>query len=256
MPFTMGGPDSLPIGVRRHKRAAEAEGQSLLRLRRPIGKLSGPPTRRRAPFFVRPVGPLTPLGAIITIRVLQMRGLCGFLRAFIHYEFRTNSAAAPRRRNHHHDRLADHRRPDAGPLGRASGGRAIGWGFFTIGKLLALATIPVSLAVFAWQLLPVVCRRYKLTNRRLVIQQGLTAVDGPAIGLDEFDAVEVQLLPGQDWLHAGELVFRRDGREVFRLSGVSRPEVFRQACLKARTALVSFRQVIQQQMAESTAGAS
>ncbi len=119
----------------------------------------------------------------------------------------------------------------------------LGLGFFTLGKLLALATIPLSLTVFIWQLLPVVCRRYRLSNRRIMIQKGLKAIEGPAIALDEFDAIDVLLRPGQDWLHAGDLVFRRQGREVFRLSGVSRPEVFRQVCLKAQNALLSFRAV-------------
>ena len=131
-------------------------------------------------------------------------------------------------------------------VGRLSGLK-LGFGFFTLGKLAALATIPLSLAVFCWQLLPGVCRRYKLTSRRIVIQKGLAALVNHGIGLDEFDAVEVLVLPGQDWLSCGELVFRRDGSEVFRLCGVSRPEVFRQLCLKARTALVSFRRVIHEQ---------
>ena len=50
-------------------------------------------------------------------------------------------------------------------VGQLSGLR-LGWGFFTLGKLFALATIPVSLVVFCWQLLPGVCRRYVLTNLR------------------------------------------------------------------------------------------
>ncbi len=87
----------------------------------------------------------------------------------------------------------------------------LGLGFFTLGKLLALATIPLSLTVFIWQLLPVVCRRYRLSNRRIIIQKGLKAIEGPAIALDEFDAIDVLLRPGQDWLHAGDLVFRRQG---------------------------------------------
>jgi hypothetical protein len=127
-------------------------------------------------------------------------------------------------------------------VGRLCGVR-LGLGFFTLGKLLALATIPLSLAVFIWQLLPVVCRRYSLTSRRIVVQKGLNAVEGPAIALDEFDSIEVVIRSGQDWLHSGELVFQRGGREVFRLSGVSRPEVFRQVCLKAQKALLSFRAV-------------
>ena len=126
----------------------------------------------------------------------------------------------------------------------------IGWGeFFTLGKLLAVAMIPLSVAVFAWQLMPFVCRRYTLTNRRIIIRKGLSAVGGPWINLDEFDSIQIEVLPGQQWLHAGELIFRRGNREVFRLSGVSRPETFRHVCLTARTALLSVRTVLEQQAA-------
>ena len=45
--------------------------------------------------------------------------------------------------------------PDASSAGLSS---RLGVGGFNLGKLLALATIPVSLSVFAWQLLPVVMR--------------------------------------------------------------------------------------------------
>src|SRR4030042_1337912 len=71
---------------------------------------------------------------------------------------------------------------------------------FTVGNLLALATIPISLGVFVWQLLPFVMRRYCLTNCRIVLQKGLTRVEESSIGLDQFDAVEIRLLPGQQWL--------------------------------------------------------
>ena len=43
-------------------------------------------------------------------------------------------------------------------------------GFFTLGKLMALFTIPLSLGVFCWQLLPYVARRYRITDRRIVIE--------------------------------------------------------------------------------------
>ncbi len=137
-------------------------------------------------------------------------------------------------------------------LGRWVGllaGNRLGYGFFTLGKLLALATIPVSLGVYLWRLMPWVCRRYTLTNRRVGIQRGLTAKEGPSIGLDAFETIEVAVLPGQEWLHAGDLVFRHEGKEVFRLRGVSRPEGFRQVCLKARHAMICGRQVCQQQAA-------
>jgi hypothetical protein len=88
-----------------------------------------------------------------------------------------------------------------------------------------------------------------LTNRRVLIQKGLSAVDEAAVGLDEFDAIDVAILPGQEWFHAGDLVFRRGGEEVFRLPGVSRPEPLREACLKARTAMISVRNVLEKQAA-------
>jgi hypothetical protein len=137
-------------------------------------------------------------------------------------------------------------------VGRLSGVR-IGFGFFRLGKLFALATIPVSLVVFFWQLMPIVCRRYSLSNRRVVIRKGLAAAEGPSIRLDEFDGIDVVVLPGQQWLHAGEVVFRRAGTEVFRLTGVSRPEVFRHVCLKAQTAWISMRQVREQQLVAAQA---
>lgn len=121
--------------------------------------------------------------------------------------------------------------------------------FFTLGKLMALATIPISLVVFAWQLMPFVCRRYTLTNRRIIIRKGLSAVDGIWISLDDFDAIKVEVLPGQAWLHAGDLVFLHGNQEVLRLPGVSRPEAFCHVCLSAQTALLSVREVVQRQAA-------
>jgi hypothetical protein len=115
----------------------------------------------------------------------------------------------------------------------------LGWGeFFTLGKLLAVATIPLSLAVFCWQLMPYVCRRYTLTNRRIIVRKGLMPMDQRWIELDDFETIDVEVLPGQGWLHAGDLIFRRGGNEVLRLQGVSRPEVFRHVCLTVRNAFV------------------
>lgn len=124
----------------------------------------------------------------------------------------------------------------------------IGWPrFLTIGMVLAVATIPLSLGVYVWQLLPFVYRRYRITDRRIVVDKGLGLAEERSIGLDEFDDIEIVVLPGQEWLRSGELVFRRDGHEVFRLSGVSRPVPLREVCLKARDAFVRVRDVLQAQ---------
>ncbi|MEN6451084.1 MAG: PH domain-containing protein [Thermoguttaceae bacterium] len=113
--------------------------------------------------------------------------------------------------------------------------------FFTLGKLLAVAMIPLALVVFCWQLMPYVCRRYALTNRRVIIRKGLLPMDERWIEHDEFDSIDVEVLPGQAWLYAGDLVFRHGGNEVLRLAGVSRPEVFRHVCMTVRNAMVNIR---------------
>jgi hypothetical protein len=128
----------------------------------------------------------------------------------------------------------------------------MGYGFFTLGKLMALLTIPLSLAVYVWKILPYVCRRYRLTNRRIAIQKGYSAKDAASVGLDEFDSIEVRRLPGQEWLRCGEVLFLRDGKTSLRLPGVPRPEVFCQVCLKARTALLAVREVLHRQETTAT----
>ncbi len=141
-------------------------------------------------------------------------------------------------------------------LGRIVGmlaGNRTGKGFFTLGRLLAVVCIPVALALFVWQLLPPGICRYRLTNRRIILQKGLRPKDAGFIGLEEFDAIRVLVLPGQDYLRAGELIFLRDGSEVFRLAGVPRPDTFREVCLKARMARITIGAVLKQQ---ETAAAS
>lgn len=138
----------------------------------------------------------------------------------------------------------------AWPAGRLAGaliGNRVGFGPFTLGKLLALVALPIGLAVYAWRLMPFFARRYTLTSQRVRIERGLRPAVAEAVPLDGFDAIEVVVLPGQEWLRAGDVIFRQEGREVLRLAGVPLPETFRQMCLKARTALVSVRQVLQEQ---------
>ena len=141
----------------------------------------------------------------------------------------------------------------AHPLGRLVGrlcASKIGLGeFFTLGKVLTLVTIPLSLAVFFWQLMPYICRRYTLSNRRIIIRAGLQPLDAKWVDLDGFDSITVEVLPGQAWLHSGELIFKRGGSKVLHLSGVSRPDVFRQVCLDAQKVFLSVRKVVEEQAA-------
>jgi hypothetical protein len=122
----------------------------------------------------------------------------------------------------------------------------------TVGRLIALLSIPLILPLYFLMLLPCfiflpkmgpvpriyvsnpLCRRYRLTNRRVVIEHGTSGTVFGEVSLDQFDAIEVEVLPGQQWYPCGELIFFNGKVETFRLSGVSRPETFRQTCLKAQ----------------------
>ena len=117
-------------------------------------------------------------------------------------------------------------------MGQLCGVRA-GSGFFTLGKLFALLLIPVAVTLFVFSLLPGVIRRYRLTDRRVVVQKGLRCIDERWVDLDRFDAIDIEVLPGQAWYPAGDLIFRKGPIETFRLAGVSRPETFRRTCLAA-----------------------
>ena len=128
------------------------------------------------------------------------------------------------------------------PAGRALGRLyeiRLGLGdILTVGNLIALASIPVALGLFALKFAPFICRRYRLTNRRLIVEKGLQPADERSVDLDDFDAIDLDILPGQAWYPVGELIFRRGPIETLRLSGVSRPETFRQTCLKAQRSFV------------------
>jgi hypothetical protein len=135
-------------------------------------------------------------------------------------------------------------------IGRLCGIQA-GFGhILTIGNLLALALIPVALALFFRNLAPWNCRRYRLTNRRVLVDQGLHARAERFLDLDNFDTVEVVVLPGQEWFPAGDLVFRRGSLETLRLPGVLRPEPFRQTCLKAHRSYVAVKRAVALQSGE------
>jgi hypothetical protein len=125
-------------------------------------------------------------------------------------------------------------------LGRTLGSLfAIRWPdvyFFRLGNLIALLAIPVALVMFFMRIAPGIGTRYRLTNRRIVVERGLLSVPDRWVDLDRFDAIAIDVQSGQDWYDAGDLVFRLGNVETFRLPGVSRPAAFRETCLKAHMA--------------------
>jgi len=113
-----------------------------------------------------------------------------------------------------------------------------GFGPVSVGRLALLATIPLGLMLYLSMRIPWAIRRYRLTNRRVMIERGINPQVEQYVDLDRFDAIDLVVSPGQEWYAAGDLVFRRGPIETLRLSGVSRPESFRQTCLKTRQAYI------------------
>jgi hypothetical protein len=72
-------------------------------------------------------------------------------------------------------------------------------------------------------------------------------MDEKWVQLDGFDNIEIKVLPGQQWYHAGEMIFKKGAIQTFRISGVPRPEPFRETCLKAERAFVGVAKVVRQQ---------
>jgi hypothetical protein len=127
----------------------------------------------------------------------------------------------------------------------------VGVGIFTVGNLIALLSIPIALGLFFFLLAPGVVRRYRLTNRRVVIERGLSPKPESWVNLEDFDAIDVEVLPGQGWYPAGELIFRKGPVETFRLHGVPRPEGFRHTCLEAQRAYTAVKRIRDRQLAQA-----
>lgn len=113
-----------------------------------------------------------------------------------------------------------------------------GVGPVSIGRLALLATIPIGLMLYLSLRLPWAIKRYRLTNRRVSIERGISPQVMQYVTLDAFETIDLEVSPGQEWFACGDLVFRRGPIETLRLPGVSRPESFRRICLEARQAFV------------------
>jgi len=118
----------------------------------------------------------------------------------------------------------------------------------TVGRLMALASIPFMLALYFLMRLPRFpgiligirnpwCWHYRLTNRRVVMENPFGS-EIKSVALDRFDSIEIVVQPGQAWFKAGDLVYRLGQTETFRIAAVPRPETFRQTCLKANMSFV------------------
>lgn len=116
--------------------------------------------------------------------------------------------------------------------------------FFRIGRLIALASIPIALVLFFMRVLPVIGIRYRLTNRRVIVEQGIMGKEVKSVELDRYDNIEIVVRPGQSWYDAGDLIFKLGNTETFRLEGVSRPDAFRSTCIKAQMGYAGVKKIL------------
>jgi hypothetical protein len=91
----------------------------------------------------------------------------------------------------------------------------------------------IQAPLFALKFAPALCRRYTLTNRRLMIQRGWKPAPVKEVALSDID--DVRIGPGgvDSFYLCGELEVVSRGQVVLRLPGVPEPEGFRQAVLNA-----------------------
>jgi len=123
----------------------------------------------------------------------------------------------------------------------------------TVGRIVALLSIPFILPLYFHMLIPRLpgiilgvpnpaCGRYRLTSQRVLVEQAFGDAEWHSVPLADFSSIEIEVLPGQSWYPAGDLVFRNGPTETLRLRGVPHPEPFRRVCLKTQAGFLSVQQ--------------
>ncbi len=87
--------------------------------------------------------------------------------------------------------------------------------------------------LFALRLAPFLCKRYTLTNRRLMIQRGLKPQPIQEVLLADIDEVRFDADAVDPFYVSGTLVIVSKGQVVMTLPGVPEPEGFRHAIVNA-----------------------
>jgi hypothetical protein len=94
------------------------------------------------------------------------------------------------------------------------------------------------LPLFLRKIGPFVCRRYTLTNRRLMIQRGLKPTPVQEISLGDIDEVRLDPAKIDPFYISATLEIVSKGQVVMTLPGTPEPEGFRQAIVNAYTSWV------------------
>jgi Bacterial PH domain len=88
------------------------------------------------------------------------------------------------------------------------------------------------------KVVPILGRRYTLTNRRVMIQKAMQPQAVAEVPLSDIDEVQIKTDANSAFYRAATLEIVSKGRVVFALPGVPNPEAFRHAILNASMAWV------------------
>jgi hypothetical protein len=149
----------------------------------------------------------------------------------------------------------------AGPwgrwLGRVYGNR---WGVriggipLTLGWLMVIVTAPLASLLYLIGKAPrmpfvlagpvnAAAVRYRLSTHRLLVEHPFEKGAPPVaeLPLSGFDAIDIEIQPGQAWFRAGDVIFSQRGVERLRLAGVPRPDPFVRTVMKTQNAATTLR---------------
>lgn len=114
----------------------------------------------------------------------------------------------------------------------------------TLGHRLTCTIILAPLAwllmagLFFGKLLPIIGRRYAVTNRRVMIRKGWKGAAGEEVKLGDIDDVRIVTDSNSDFFRAANLEIISNGKVAMTMRGVPEPESFRHAILDTRNAWV------------------
>ena len=117
-------------------------------------------------------------------------------------------------------------------------------GLASLGRTLTRTIIGAPLAWFLMffvyfpKVMPVVGRRYTLTNRRLMIRRGILRKPSWEVPLADIDDVRIRLDANSEFFRAGNLDIVSQGKVIYTLPGVPEPESFRHSIINACKAWV------------------
>jgi hypothetical protein len=87
--------------------------------------------------------------------------------------------------------------------------------------------------LFAKKFAPMICKRYTLTNRRLMIQRGWKPAPTHEVALKDIDDVRLDTASYDTFYRSGNLDVTSGGKVALKLTGVPEPESFRHAIVNA-----------------------